>query len=45
MGEEKALYNFGLLSKVGKSGALSGIEGKNPGKYKYRLNYYTDVLS
>ena len=33
------------ISKGGKNGVLSGIEGKSPGKYKYRLNYYTDVLS
>lgn len=39
------MYNFGLLSKGGKNGTLSGIEGKSTGKYKYRLNYYTDVLS
>ena len=31
--------------RVKVNGALSGIEGKSPGKYKYRLNYYTDVLS
>lgn len=40
------MYNFGPLSKgEKKNGVLSGIEGKSPGKYKYRLNYYTDVLS
>lgn len=44
-GRKKTLYNFGPLSNGGKNGVLSGIEGKSPGKYKYRLNYYTDVLS
>ena len=45
MGEERHCIILGFCQKGGKNGVLSGIEGKSPGKYKYRLNYYTDVLS
>ena len=45
MGEERHCIILDLCQKGGKIGVLSGIEGKSPGKYKYRLNYYTDVLS
>lgn len=46
MGEERHCIILDLCQKGGgKNGVLSGIEGKSPGKYKYRLNYYTDVLS
>ena len=47
MGEERHCIILDLCQRGGggKDGALSGIEGKSPGKYKYRLNYYTDVLS
>ena len=45
MGEERHCIILDLCQKEEKNGVLSGIEGKSPGKYKYRLNYYTDVLS
>lgn len=45
MGEERHCIILDLCQKGEKNGVLSGIEGKSPGKYKYRLNYYTDVLS
>lgn len=45
MGEERHCIILDPCQKGGKNGVLSGIEGKSPGKYKYRLNYYTDVLS
>ena len=45
MGEERHCIILDLCQKGWKNGVLSGIEGKSPGKYKYRLNYYTDVLS
>lgn len=44
-GEERHCIILDLCQKGEKNGVLSGIEGKSPGKYKYRLNYYTDVLS
>ena len=46
MGEERHCIILDLCQRgEKKNGVLSGIEGKSPGKYKYRLNYYTDVLS
>lgn len=45
MEEERHCIILDLCQKGEKNGVLSGIEGKSPGKYKYRLNYYTDVLS